>query len=136
LGPLASLTRVDACNPPTAIAPDLGAGRTRRPRDFHLSHARLRPPRLSPLRARPRARPIWLGHAAHSLVGLRTPLSRNADKQSSEEFSSLFSLLSNLVLFTLTHIIDQVCVVLSKICRITYSPPLGAIKEVPPTVLD
>jgi hypothetical protein len=50
---------VDACNPPTASAPDLGAGRTRRPRDFHLSHARLRPPRLSPLRGRPRARPIW-----------------------------------------------------------------------------
>jgi hypothetical protein len=61
LGPLASLTRVDACNPPTASAPDLGAGRTRRPRDLHLSHARLRPPRLSPLRARPRARPIWAG---------------------------------------------------------------------------
>jgi hypothetical protein len=52
---------MDACNPPTASAPDLGAGRTRRPRDFHLSHARLRPPRLSPLRARPRARPIWAG---------------------------------------------------------------------------
>jgi hypothetical protein len=61
LGPLASLTRVDACNPPTASAPDLGAGRTRRPRDLHLSHARLRPPRFSPLRARPRARPIWAG---------------------------------------------------------------------------
>jgi hypothetical protein len=61
LGPLASLTRVDACNPPTASAPDLGAGRTRRPRDFHLSHARLQPPRLSPLRAHPRARPIWAG---------------------------------------------------------------------------
>jgi hypothetical protein len=59
LGPLASLTRVDACNPPTASAPDLGSGRTRRPRDLHLSHARLRTPRLSPLRARPRARPIW-----------------------------------------------------------------------------
>jgi hypothetical protein len=61
LGPPASLTRVDACNPPTASAPDLGAGRTRRPRDLHLSHARLRTPRLSPLRARPRARPIWTG---------------------------------------------------------------------------
>jgi hypothetical protein len=43
-------------------------------------------------------------------------------EQSNEEFSSPFSLLSNLVLFTLTYIIDQVCVVLSKICRITYSP--------------
>jgi hypothetical protein len=61
LGSLASVTRVDACNPPTASAPDLGAGRTRRPRDLHLSHACLRPPRLSPLRARPRARPIWAG---------------------------------------------------------------------------
>jgi hypothetical protein len=52
---------MDACNPPTASAPNLGAGRTRRPRDLHLSHARLRPPRFSPLRARPRARPIWAG---------------------------------------------------------------------------
>jgi hypothetical protein len=79
LGPLASLTRVDACNPPTASAPDLGAGRTRRPRDFHLSHARLRPPRLSPLRARPRARPIWAGARSTLTRRLRDPLSRNAD---------------------------------------------------------
>jgi hypothetical protein len=48
---------------PTASAPDLGAGRTRRPRDFHLSHARLRPP-FSPLRTRSRADPSGLGHAA------------------------------------------------------------------------
>ena len=73
LGPLASLTRVDACNPPTASAPDLGAGRTRRPRDFHLSHARLRPPRLSPLRARPRARPIWAGARSTLTRRLRDP---------------------------------------------------------------
>jgi hypothetical protein len=33
-----------------------------------------------------------------------------------------FSLLSNLFLFTLTHIIDQVCIVLSKFCRITIHP--------------
>jgi hypothetical protein len=73
LGPLASLTRVDACNPPTASAPDLGAGRTRRPRDFHLSHARLRPPRLSPLHARPRARPIWAGARSTLTRRLRDP---------------------------------------------------------------
>jgi hypothetical protein len=73
LGPLASLTRVDACNPPTASAPDLGAGRTRRSRDFHLSHARLRPPRLSPLRARPRARPIWAGARSTLTRRLRDP---------------------------------------------------------------
>jgi hypothetical protein len=73
LGPLASLTRVDACNPPTASAPDLGAGRTRRPRDFHFSHVRLRPPRLSPLRARPRARPIWAGARSTLTRRLRDP---------------------------------------------------------------
>jgi hypothetical protein len=73
LGPLASLTRVDACNPPTASAPDLGAGRTRRPWDFHLSHARLQPPRLSPLRARPRARPIWAGARSTLTRRLRDP---------------------------------------------------------------
>jgi hypothetical protein len=38
-----------------------------------------------------------------------------------------FSVLSNLVLFTLTHIIDQVCVVWSKFCRTTCSPRLGAL---------
>jgi hypothetical protein len=42
-------------------------------------------------------------------------------EQSSEEFLSPLSLLSNLVLFTLTYIIDQLCVVFSKIHRITYS---------------
>jgi hypothetical protein len=73
LGPLASLTRVDACNLPTASAPNLGAGRTRRPRDFHLSHARLRPPRLSPLRARPHARPIWAGARSTLTRRLRDP---------------------------------------------------------------
>jgi hypothetical protein len=74
-----SLSRVDACNPPTASAPDLGAGRTRRQRDSHLSHAGLRPPRFSPLRARPRARPIWAGargdihSSAQGPPGLGTP---------------------------------------------------------------
>jgi hypothetical protein len=63
---------------PTASAPDLGAGRTRRPRDFHLSHARLRPP-FSPLRARPRVDPSELGHAATFTRRPRDPRSRNAD---------------------------------------------------------
>jgi hypothetical protein len=44
-------------------------------------------------------------------------------EQSSEEFSYPFYLLSNLVLFTLTHIIYQVCVILSKIYRIAYPSP-------------
>ena len=61
LGPLASLTHVDACNPPTASAPDLGAGRTRRPRDFHLSHARLRPPRFPPSRSPTRSTHLGWG---------------------------------------------------------------------------
>ena len=46
---------------------------TRRPRDFHLSHARLRPPRLSPLRARPRARTIWAGARRTLTRRLRDP---------------------------------------------------------------
>jgi hypothetical protein len=77
-----SLSRVDACNPPTASAPDLGTGRTRRPRDSHLSHAGLRPPRFSPLHARPRARPIWAGargdihSSAQGPPGLGTPTKR------------------------------------------------------------
>jgi hypothetical protein len=59
----------------TASAPDLGAGRTRRPRDSHLSHAGLRPPRSSPLCARP----IWTGargdthSSARGTPGLETP---------------------------------------------------------------
>jgi hypothetical protein len=79
LGPLASLTRVDACNPPTASAPDLGAGRTRRPRDLHLSHARLRPPRLFPPSRSP-TRSTHLGwgtrhthSSAQGPPGLETP---------------------------------------------------------------
>jgi hypothetical protein len=54
-------------------------GRTRRPRDFHLSHAHLRPPRLPPFALAHALDPSGLGHAAHSLVGLGTPRSRNAD---------------------------------------------------------
>jgi hypothetical protein len=76
---------VDACNPPTASAPDLGAGRTRRPRDFHLSLTLGSGHLASPPFALAHALdPSGLRHAAHSLVGLGTPLSRNADKNDIE----------------------------------------------------
>ena len=79
MGPLASLSRVDACNPllqahptwardehegrgiSTSLTPD--SGHLASP-PFALAHA---------------LDPSGLGHAAHSLVGLGTPLSRNAD---------------------------------------------------------
>jgi hypothetical protein len=71
LGPLASLTRVDACNPLLqAHTKAAGFPPLSRPSPatsippFALAHA------LDPSR---------LGHAAHSLVGLGTPRSRNAD---------------------------------------------------------
>ena len=79
MGPLASLTRVDACNPLLQAHPTwardehegrgistsltLGSGHLASP-PFALAHA---------------LDPSGLGHAAHSLVGLGTPLSRNAD---------------------------------------------------------
>ena len=79
MGPLASLTRVDACNPllqahptwardehegrGTSTSLTLGSGHLASP-PFALAHA---------------LDPSGLGHAAHSLVGLGTPLSRNAD---------------------------------------------------------
>jgi hypothetical protein len=79
LGPLASLTRVDACNPllqahptwardehegrGTSTSLTLDSGHLASP-PFALAHA---------------LDPSGLGHAAHSLVGLGTPLSRNAD---------------------------------------------------------
>jgi hypothetical protein len=57
----------------------LGVGRTRRPRDSHLSHARLRPPRSLP----PLCSPTHSTHLGwgtrHSLIGLRDTRSRNAD---------------------------------------------------------
>jgi hypothetical protein len=65
---------------PTASAPNLGAGRTRRPRDSHLSHAGLRPPRFPPSRSASRSTHLGWGTRRHSLVGLGTPRSRNADK--------------------------------------------------------
>jgi hypothetical protein len=40
---------------------------------FHLSHARLRPPRSPPFALAHALDPYKLGHAAHSLVGLGTP---------------------------------------------------------------
>ena len=79
MGPLASLTRVDACNPllqahltwardehegrGTSTSLTLDSGHLASP-PFALAHA---------------LDPSGLGHAAHSLVGLGTPLSRNAD---------------------------------------------------------
>jgi hypothetical protein len=86
---------VDACNPPTASAPDLGAGRTRRPRDLHLSHARLRPPRLSPLRARPRARPIWAGARGTLTRRLRDPPVSKRRHKSSPFILNLTSLVDH-----------------------------------------
>ena len=86
LGPLAPLTRADACNPLLQAHPTWA-------RDEHegrgisasLTTTRLRPPTsLSPPFALAHALdPSGLGHAAHSLVGLGTPRSRNADKFSS-----------------------------------------------------
>jgi hypothetical protein len=65
LGPLASLSRVDACNPLLQA---------------HLSHAGLRPPRsLPPLCSPTRSTHLGWG-TRHSLVGQRDPWSRNADK--------------------------------------------------------
>jgi hypothetical protein len=47
----------------------------------------------------------------------------------SNQVKELVSLLfhSNLILLALTQLLDQVCVVLSYFCRITYSPPLSAL---------
>jgi hypothetical protein len=79
LGPLASLTRVDACNPLLQAHPTWA-------RDEHEGcgistslTTRLRPPRSPPFALAHALNPSGLGHAAHSLVGLGTPRSRNAD---------------------------------------------------------
>jgi hypothetical protein len=81
LGPLASLTRVDACNPLLQAHPTWA-------RDEHEGRGistslttRLRPPRFPPFALAHALDPSGLGHATHSLVGLGTPRSRNADKQ-------------------------------------------------------
>jgi hypothetical protein len=89
-----SLSRVDACNPPTASAPDLGAGRTRRPRDSHLSHVGLRPPRSPPFALALALDLSGLGHAATFTRRPRDPRSRNAD---------------NLIIFVLIHMDNKLC---------------------------
>jgi hypothetical protein len=73
LGPLASLTRVDACNPLLQAHPTW-ARVEHEGRGIPTSlTTRLRPPRFSPLRARPRARPIWAGARGTLTRRLRDP---------------------------------------------------------------
>jgi hypothetical protein len=60
-----SLSHADACNPPTASAPDLGAGQ-HEGRGFPLS-------RFSPLCAPSRADPSGLGHAATIYSSVQGP---------------------------------------------------------------
>jgi hypothetical protein len=72
LGPLASLTRVDACNPLLQAHPTWA-------RDEHeghgisTSHTPVSGHLASPLRARPRARPIWAGARGTFTRRLRDP---------------------------------------------------------------
>jgi hypothetical protein len=79
LGPLASLSRVDACNPLLQAHPtwarDEHEGRGI-PTSLTPVSGRLAP---SPLRARPRARPIWAGARGTHSSARGTPRSRNAD---------------------------------------------------------
>ena len=80
LEPLASLSRVDACNPLLQAhltwARDEHEGRGI-PTSLTPVTGRLAP---SPLRARPRARPIWAGARGDTHSSARgTPRSRNAD---------------------------------------------------------
>ena len=78
MGPLASLTRVDACNPLLQAHPTWA-------RDEHEGHGistSLTPASghlASPFALAHALDPSGLGHAAHSLVGSGTPRSRNAD---------------------------------------------------------
>jgi hypothetical protein len=80
LGPLASLSRVDACNPLLQAHPtwarDEHEGREI-PTSLTPVTGRLAP---SPLRARPRARPIWAGARSDTHSSARgIPRSQNAD---------------------------------------------------------
>jgi hypothetical protein len=59
-------------------------------------------------------------HIAPSLIHI-------SSEQSSEESLFLSSSHPTWFLVSLTHKLDQVCVVLIKFCRITYSPPLDAL---------
>jgi hypothetical protein len=93
LGPLASLSRVDACNPLLQAHPtwarDEHEGRGI-PTSLTPVTGRLAP---SPLRARPRARPIWAGARGDTHSSARgTPRSRNADNIKNS-FSKSISLL-------------------------------------------
>jgi hypothetical protein len=79
LGPLASLTRVDACNPLLQAHPTWardehegrGISTSLTPVSGHLASP--------PFALAHALDPSGLGHAAHSLVGSGTPRSRNAD---------------------------------------------------------
>jgi hypothetical protein len=90
-GPLASLTRVDACNPLLQAHPtwarDEHEGRGI-PISLSLSpdSALLAP--FPPFALAHALDPSGLGHAAHSLVGLGTPRSRNADNNIFFDFAN------------------------------------------------
>jgi hypothetical protein len=87
LGPLASLTRVDACNPLLQAHPTWardehegrGISTSLTPVSGHLA---------SPLRARPRARPIWAGARDTLTRRLRDPpVSRRRHQRSRQKVS-------------------------------------------------
>jgi hypothetical protein len=78
LGPLASLTRVDACNPLLQAHPTW-ARDEHEGRGISTSLTSVSGHLASPLRARPRARPIWAGARGTFTRRLRDPRSRNAD---------------------------------------------------------
>ena len=79
MGAARSLTRVDACNPLLQAHPTWardehegrGTSTSLTPVSGHLASP--------PFALAHALDPSWLGHAAHSLVGLGTPLSRNTD---------------------------------------------------------
>jgi hypothetical protein len=79
LGPLASLTRVDACNPLLQAHPTW-ARDEHEGRGISTSLTPVSGRLASPLRARPRARPIWAGARGTLTRRLRDPRSRNADR--------------------------------------------------------
>jgi hypothetical protein len=72
LGPLASLTRVDACNPLLQAHPTW-ARDEHEGRGISTSLTPVSGRLASPLRARPRARPIWAGARGTLTRRLRDP---------------------------------------------------------------
>jgi hypothetical protein len=72
LGPLASLTRVDACNPLLQAHPTW-ARDEHKGRGISTSLTPVSGRLASPLRARPRARPIWAGARGTLTRRLRDP---------------------------------------------------------------